>query len=359
VASYLIRRLLLVVPTLIGITAVVFFVMAFSPGGVGASLLTREGELRPQERKALEEYYNKRYGLNKPKAVQYARWLNQVSPVGLKEPGIGFPASWRVGIKVPDLGESMSRHRPVLSMIAESLPITILLNLITIPIVYGVSILIGLKAARRRGKTFDIASGTVMLGLWSVPTIWAGVLLIGFLASREYIRWFPTNGLHDIRAEGMAFLPHFGATGFERGWLLDTLYHMVLPIICLSYGGFAFLSKLARGAVLESINADYVRTARAKGVAEKTILYHHVLRNSLLPLITVAASILPGLLAGAVVVETIFGIPGMGKLTIDAINARDREVVLATTLLSGLLGLIAFLIADICYAIADPRVSYE
>jgi len=357
--SYLIRRILLMVPTLIGITAVVFFVMAFSPGGIGASLLDKQGELRPAQRKALEDYYEKRYGLKKPKIVQYGRWLNQVSPIGMKDAGAGFPASWKVGFKSPSLGESMSRQRPVSEMIRDALPVTVLLDLITIPFVYVIAILTGIQAAKHRGKTVDIASGTVLLGLWSIPSIWAGVLLIGFLASKQYFHWFPANGLHDIQADSMSFLPHFQASGFQRGYLLDNLYHLVLPIICLSYGSFAFLSKLARGAVLESINTDYVRTARAKGLPDKVVLYQHVLRNSLLPLITVSANLLPGLIAGAVVVETIFGIPGMGKLTIDAINARDREVVLGTTLVAGILGLVSFLIADICYAIADPRVSYE
>jgi ABC-type dipeptide/oligopeptide/nickel transport system permease component len=358
-SSYIIRRLLLMVPTLIGITAVVFFTMAFSPGGVGASLLSREGELRPEERKALEAYYNKRYGLNKPKVVQYLNWLNQISPVGIKDAGTGFPKSSRVGVKMPDLGESMSRHRPVIDMIRESLPVTLLLDLISIPIVYLIAVYSGIQAAKHRGKMLDVGMGTVLLGLWSVPTIWAGVLMIGFLANREYVHWFPTSGLHDIRAGGMEFMPHWTQAGFERGWLLDTTWHLLLPVICLSYGGFAFLSKLARGAVLDSINQDYIRTARAKGLDEKVVLYHHVLRNSLLPLITVAATILPGVLAGSLIVESIFSVPGMGRLTIEGINARDREVVLATTLLAGLLGLVSFLLADICYAIADPRVSYE
>ncbi len=357
--SYIIRRLLLVIPTLIGITAVVFFVMAYSPGGVGASLLTGEGELRPQERQALEAYYNQRYGLNLPRPVQYLRWLGRVSPIGPKAVDAGFPAGASFGLKAPDLGESMSRHRPVLVMIGEALPVTLLLSLITIPIVYSISILVGIQAARHRGRWLDISSGTFLLALWSIPTIWAGVLLIGFLASQDYLKLFPTNGLHDVRAGGMMFLPTVTAAGFQRGWVLDMLWHLVLPIICLSYGGFAFLAKLSRGAVLESISADYVRTARAKGLSEKVVIYQHVLRNSLLPLITVAASILPGLLAGSVVVETIFGIPGMGKLAIDAINARDRELVLATTLVAGLLGLLGALLADICYVIADPRVSYD
>jgi len=146
---------------------------------------------------------------------------------------------------------------------------------------------------------------------------------------------------------------------FVRGFLLDRLWHLVLPVLCLSYSGFAFLSKLTRTAVLENLLADYVRTARAKGVKESDILWRHVFRNSLLPLITVSATLLPGLLAGSVIVESIFSIEGMGKLAVEAVSGRDRELLLAVTLISGVLTLIGYLIADICYAIADPRVSYE
>jgi peptide/nickel transport system permease protein len=170
---------------------------------------------------------------------------------------------------------------------------------------------------------------------------------------------FPSSGLHDTLAGGMAFLPHVAASGFARGWLLDTLWHLVLPVTCLTYGGFAFLSKLMRSSVLENLSADFVRTARAKGLDDHTVLYVHVLRNSLLPLITVAAGLLPGLLGGSVVVETIFSLNGMGKLMIDAVNVRDYELVLAETLVVGLLELLCLLFADILYAVADPRVSYE
>jgi peptide/nickel transport system permease protein len=186
------------------------------------------------------------------------------------------------------------------------------------------------------------------------------VLAIGFLANAQYLKMFPAAGLHDVLADSMPFLPGRAATGaFQRGWLLDALWHLALPVICLSYGSFAFLSKLSRGAILENIQADYVRTARAKGVDERRVLFRHVLSNSLIPLITVGATILPALITGALVVEQIFSIPGMGKLTIDAINTRDRELFLSTTLVAGVLGLIGYLLADILYAVADPRVSYE
>lgn len=351
--NYVIRRLLLMIPTLIGITALVFFVVASSPGGVGANLITAEFGMRPEERAAMRKYYNDRYGLDKPLYVQYFKWLNKVSPVGMKQGG-GF------GFKWPDLGESFVRGRPVTGLIKEALPVTLLLNVVSIPITYGIAILTGIYAGRQRGKTFDVVSGTFFLALWSFPIILAGVLAIGFLANTQYIKLFPAAGLHDVLADSMPFLPGRDANGaFQRGWLLDSMWHLALPVICLSYGSFAFLSKLSRGAILENIQADYVRTARAKGVGERQVLFRHVLSNSLIPLITVAAHILPALITGALVVEQIFSIPGMGKLTIDAINTRDRELFLSTTLVAGILGLIGYLLADILYAVADPRVSYE
>jgi ABC-type dipeptide/oligopeptide/nickel transport system permease component len=357
--SYIIRRLLLMVPTLLGITLLVFMVMAMAPGGIAAVLMDEMGgQLQTEEARRVAEYYERRYGLDRPVIVQYARWLNQIAPMGFEVMADGSLGDWR-WIKMPDLGTSLIRHRPVVDLIAESLPITLLLNLITIPLIYTIGILSGIIAAKYRGHTFDVASSGVYLGLWSVPVIWAGVMLIGLFANEQYIRLFPTAGIQSLGAERMLFLPAWDENGFQRGYLLDLLWHLVLPIICLSYAGFAFLSKLTRSSILENLNADYVRTARAKGVGERDVLFRHVFRNSMLSLITVAASILPALLAGSVVVEKIFTIPGMGRLGVDAVMARDREVVLAVTFIGGLVGLTAELIRDICYAIADPRVSYE
>ncbi len=371
-ATYLIRRILLMIPTLLGMTAVVFFVMKASPGDVTQMLLSRDGEMRAGDRAARAEYLNKRYGLNDPLLVQYGNWLNKISPIGAwtideeAPSGIGLQIGVnakgeprKLGLKVPDFGRSFVKNRSVLSLVGDALPITLLLNVTTLPLIYLISILLGVYAARHRGRFLDITSGFALLALWAVPTIWAGVMLQGFLANRLYIQAFPTVGLHDLHADAMPFLPHFGAAGFERGWLLDMLWHMALPVTCLAYGGFAFLTKLNRGAVLENIRVDYVRTARAKGVSEHDVLWHHVFRNSLLPLITVAAHILPGLLAGSFVVEIIFGIPGMGKLMIEAIEFKDQELVMAEILAAGVLTMLANLIVDVLYAAADPRVSYE
>ena len=294
--TYITRRLLLVIPTILGMTFLVFMTMALSPGGIGGSLLNDLGELDSQQGRMIRDYYDKRYGLKNPPIVQYGRWLNQVSPLGweLSRDASGDLAWGRFGFKTPDLGESMARGRPVTALFAEALPVTLTLNIITTPIIYGLAIIMGIYAARHRGRFFDNASSISMLALWSLPVIMVGTLLIGFLANREYIRLFPSSGLSSLEADHMAFLPRFGdAHGFERGWLLDRLWHLALPVLCLLYGGFAVLMKLMRASVLENLSSDFIRTARAKGVDDRTVLWGHAFRNSLLPLITVMAGVLP------------------------------------------------------------------
>ena len=463
--TYILRRLLLMAPTLIGVTAVVFFIMALSPGGFAGVMLSEHGGLTEgEEAKRIRQYFMRRYGLDKPILVQYGRWLNQVSPVGfltsskitlnddqvraakqtLMNAGVDWPVGaadealdvaqalaayrnvsttqaaqevlaavkdpdrsipilqslgadatvWtqqlaelknphtaiakrkvidrlayelagrdrvlfnRLTFKTPDLGQSL-RGRAVMDLLAEALPVTLLLNVISVPMIYAIAILAGIYAAKHRGKLIDVGAGATFLTLWSIPAIWAGLMLIGYMANEQHLKLFPTAGLHDLQADTMAFLPGWSDAGFERGWLLDACWHLVLPVFCLTYGGFAVLSKLTRGAILENLSADFVRTARAKGVGERDILFRHVLRNSILPLITVAASILPAMLTGSVIVENIFSLPGMGKLGVEAAFMKDREVVMGTTLIGGMIGLFSELLRDMCYAVADPRVSYE
>ncbi len=352
--SYVIRRLLLAIPTLVGMTAVVFFIMALSPGGTGAALLSKEGNLKPQEREAIKKYLEERYGLNKPVVVQYGHWLEKISPLQIGKGPMGWP--W---FKSPDLGESMFRSRRVSDLLGDAVPITLLLNILSLPIIYSLSVLMGVTAARNRGGLVDIGSGTVLLASWSFPVILMGLLLQGYLANRDVLYWFPAAQLHDMQADAMSFLPYYIDGRWERGWLFDTAWHLILPVFCLSYGSFAFVAKLARGSVLENIGADYVRTARAKGVSQHDVLYRHVLRNSLIPLITFCSTLLPALLGGAIIVETIFSIPGMGRLLVESISLKDREVVLAITLVSGLLSLAGNLLADLLYAVADPRVTFD
>lgn len=408
--TYLLRRLLLMIPTLLGITIVTFAVMALSPGGISAQALIEGTSMKPQEKAALQAYYNKRYGLDQPAPLQYLRWLNNVSPIGFTQNQDGAYTGFSL-TKGMDLGTSFQYGRPVEDILAERLPITLLLNVVTIPLIYIVAIIIGVKAAQQRGGRFDVGSSVSMLALWSIPTMLAGVLLIGFFANSQYFQWFPTAGLSERAALDMPFLPHWGSLtdvlkvfagmvsglalvtlitrylrlnlwwvsgllligalvgisvgvhftsgGFVRGFLLDRLWHLVLPIICLSYAGFAALAKLTRTSVLENLYSDYARTARAKGLDEEEVLWKHVFRNSLLPLITVSAGLLPSLLGGSLIVENIFSINGMGQLAIEAVKFRDRELVLSITWISGFLTLVGYLIADFFYTIADPRVTYD
>ena len=457
--TYLIRRLLLMIPTLLGITIIVFSVMAAAPGGISAQGLVQGQDLKPAEKKALLDYYNKRYGLDDPAPIQYLRWLNNVSPIGFTFDEKNDIKSFSF-TKGSDLGESFNYGRSVSELIKERLPITLLLNVITIPLIYIIAIIVGIKAASDRGGRFDVSSNVIMLGMWSVPTMLIGVLLIGFFANTQHWLWFPTAGLSDRVAQDMTYLPYgfsmvsiakifvfmlagvfsmvllsqwsqrlprtilaslvgaalgalmayshpefilfnwvflpllgavtLGIMGWvdfaalrvgglgligaslglflaflwipespERGYLVDRMWHLVLPIITLSYGSFAFLAKLIRTSVLENLEKDYARTARAKGVSEEHVMRRHVFRNSLIPLITASAGILPSLLAGSVIVESIFSIDGMGKLAIEAVNGRDKELMLSITLISGFLTLIGYLVTDFLYTLVDPRVSYE
>ena len=259
----------------------------------------------------------------------------------------------------PDFGKSFTVGRPVFDLIAEALPVTLLLNIAAVPIIYLVAVPFGMHAAARHNKLFDKVSGSIFVIFWSIPVVWAGVLAIGFLADKQYLGWFPGSGLHSNNADEMSFLPGFGADGFERGYLLDTIWHMVLPVFCLVYGGWAVLAKQTRAAMLDTYTMDFVRTARAKGVSDHDVKWYHVFRNSLLPVITIFVLVFPAMLAGSVVVERIFSIPGMGSLILSAIFNLDRDVILANVFMIAVLNLLALLLADILYAAADPRVTFD
>ena len=259
----------------------------------------------------------------------------------------------------PDFGKSFTIGRPVLDLITEALPVTLLLNVAAVPIIYLVAVPFGMHAAARHNKLFDKVSGSIFVIFWSIPVVWAGVLAIGFLADKQYLGLFPVSGLHSNNADEMAFLPGWDAAGFQAGYLLDTLWHMVLPVFCLVYGGWAVLAKQTRAAMLDTYTMDFVRTARAKGVSDHDVKWYHVFRNSLLPVITIFVLVFPAMLAGSVVVERIFSIPGMGSLILAAIFNLDRDVILANVFMIAVLNLLALLLADILYAAADPRVTFD
>ncbi len=276
-------------------------------------------------------------------------------------PKSGFPIIPNViSLDTSDFGVAFSKNRPVWDLIIEALPVTLLINLIAFPISYFIAVPTGVIASVRRGSWFDSLTGVLYLSLYSIPTVLTGVFAIGFLANNQYLGLFPVSGLHDTTADTMAFLPSVNAAGvWKYGWLLDVVWHIALPVLCLTYGSFAILSKQTRASMLDNLSADYVRTAKAKGVARNDVVVRHVFRNSLLPLITMFVGIFPAMLGGSVVVERIFSVPGMGSLVLDAISNNDRDLILADVLMIAAVNVFALLLADILYAVADPRVSYE
>jgi len=254
-----------------------------------------------------------------------------------------------------DFGESVQYRtkagsKAPFDLYKERAAVTVTLNLIAESLIFLIAIPVGLMAARYQGRLFDRGSTIALLGLWSVPQVLAGTLLLSLLArGGRGLQWFPITGLHESGSEALAWGP----------WFLDTLWHATLPVLCLVYGGLAYLAKLGRASLLENLRADYVRTARAKGLPESRVVYYHALRNSLLPMITTMVMMLPVLLGGSVIVERIFTLPGMGDLVVGAAMQRDLAVIMFGTLVFGTLTLLALLAGDVLYAWADPRVRYE
>jgi len=331
VKAYLIRRLLLVIPTLIGITMILFGVIQLAPGSpVLLRLQKMQGamgsESVPQE---IIEQTQKLYGLDKPLPVQYALWVKRLVTL--------------------DFGTSYKDRRPVIDKIAEALPITLQLNLISIFLVYVISVPIGVYSATRPRSAPDAIITFSLFVLYSLPTFWVAMLLIYFLGGGQHLNWFPIYGVNSLGADQMPW----------PQWLLDRLWHMVLPVFCLTYAGLASISRFARAGLIDVVRQDYIRTARAYGFSERVVILKYALRNSLIPIITLIGTLLPSLLGGSVIIEQIFSIPGMGRLAFEAMLSRDYPVVMGILTTSALLTLVGLIISDILYAIVDPRIRFE
>ncbi len=330
--QYLIRRLFLIVPTFLGITLITFLVIQLAPGDPAAMKLRLSADqaaLGDKVTQEIVEQTRRLYGLDKPIYTQYLIWLKRV---------VTF-----------DFGTSFKDHRPVLEKIAERLPVTIELNLISIFLVYLVAIPIGVMSAIKQGTIGDRVVTVGLFILYSLPNFWVAVLLIMFFGGGDFLNLFPIYGIVTPGMETAPMLARFA----------DHLWHIVLPVFCLTYGGFAALSRYQRAGMLEVIRQDYIRTARAKGLPEKLVIFKHAFRNSIIPIVTLLGYLLPGMFGGSVIIESIFSIPGMGQLGFEAVLSRDYPVVLAIATISALLTLLGLLVSDLLYVWADPRISYE
>ena len=327
--AYLIRRLLLIVPTFLGISLITFLVVQLAPGSP-VYMKLRQAESGMSSGAASQEIIEqtkKLYGLDKPIHIRYVIWLGKLVRL--------------------DFGDSYKDQRPVMTKIKETLPVTLQIEVIAIFLIYLISIPIGVYSATHQYSWGDRVTTVILFILYSLPSFWVAMLLMLFFGGGRFLDWFPVNGLNSFGAENLSWGP----------WLLDRLWHLVLPVTCLTYGGLAGLSRYARAGMMEVIRQDYIRTARAYGFAEKTVIWKYALRNSLIPIVTLLATLLPALIAGSFIIESIFSIPGMGRLGFEAILSRDYPLIMGILSISAILTLLGLLLSDIMYAVVDPRIK--
>ena len=255
---------------------------------------------------------------------------------------------WISGFVTGDFGISYQDKRPVSSKIFDALKWSMILSLLSILIAYIVAIPLGVRSAVDKGKNSEKFITTLLFLLYSLPNFWIATMLIRYLGDGNGIGLFPIYGLGNL-PETAPFLDRF----------LETAYHFVLPLFCLTYASFAFISRQMRGGMLNILEMDYIRTARAKGLEKSVVIWKHAFRNSLIPIITLFANIFPAAISGSFIIEVIYSIPGMGQLTLKAIFARDYPIVFTVLMFSAILTLIGNLVADILYAYVDPRISFS
>ena len=255
---------------------------------------------------------------------------------------------WLNNLLHGDLGVSYFQKLPVLEVIQNRIMPTVVYSVLSILIAFMVSIPLGISSAVNINTKRDKITTITLFVLYSLPSFWVGTLLINYFTSPEYLDWFPSTGIKDFD-DSASFSEKLG----------NYMHHMALPLFCYTYSSFAFISRQMRGSMIQTLNQDYIRTAWAKGLSDKQVYWKHALRNSLLPVITLLASVFPSLIAGSVVIEHLFTLPGMGLLAYESVVTKDFPVIYVIMLFSAILTLIGYLVADILYAIVDPRISYS
>ena len=336
--QYLVQRVVLMMGTFLTITVVAFSIMHLAPGdpvdlffagGLGAGTEGMQTERLDRLEQAKEEL-RAQLGLDRPLWEQYTVWLGRTLR--------------------GDLGRSLKDGRSVWDKIRERLPLTITLNSLAILITFAIAIPLGILSAVKTGSLADQVSTVTVFMLYSMPTFWVGTLIIIFFCGGDFLSWFPPAGLHSL--------------AYEPTWpvmrrFTDYMHHLAMPLVVTTYATFAFLSRVLRSSMLEVKAQDYVRTARAKGVDERVVILKHIMRNSIIPIVTNIGGLLPALIGGSVIIETIFSLPGLGFLGFQAVLSRDYPVVLALLSASSGLALIGILISDIALVLVDPRISFR
>jgi len=309
------------IPVLFGITIISFAVMYLAPGDP-TSLMT---DLNPNMNEEAIKRIRAHYGLDQPVYIQYLKWLKNML--------------------VLDFGKSFSPdNRPVLDKILERIPITLLINVLSMILIMVVAIPIGVMSAVKQDSLFDKGTTVFVFLGFAVPSFWLALLLM-ILFGVE-LDWLPISGFRSLDHSELSLV----------GQVLDVAKHLILPVFVSAFGGLAGMSRYMRSNMLEVIRQDYITTARAKGLDEHSVIFGHALRNALLPVITILGLSVPGLIGGSVIFETIFAIPGMGQLFYQSVMMRDYPTIMGILVIGAVLTLLGNLLADLSYSVADPRI---
>lgn len=328
--GYVTRRLLQAIPLLWGVLTLIFILIHIAPGDPFSALLS------PQVPAEVRDRLIQLYGLDRPLHVQYARWL------------------W--AFVRGEWGVSYVDFRPVSAILGERIPNTLFLSGLALLLIFALGVALGVLQAVRQNSWWDRILTVAALFVYSMPSFWLAIML-QLLFAYKAVEWPWWPDWLQLPATGMVSVNHEWLDPWEK--LVDRVRHLVLPLFSLGIASAASVARYTRGSMLDVIRQDYVRTARAKGLPERRVIFRHALRNALLPVITLLGLYLPFLLSGAVLIEKVFAWPGMGLTIVNAILQRDYPVVMATSFLFSTLVIVSNLIADLLYAWADPRIRYE
>lgn len=336
--DYIIKRLLLIIPTLLGITIACFLVMQMVPGGPVEQAIQKmkranvnSGSGSIQSNITQEELANIRqyYGFDKPVLVRYFTWLGKLVRL--------------------DLGTSYTYEKPVLEVIASRLPVSLTFGVIGIIVSYLLCIPLGIQKALKHGTLFDSTTSVLIFLGYAIPSFALGVVLIVLFGGGSFWSLFPISGIVSDNFEELSLF----------GKAIDYLYHMFLPVLCYTIGSFAALTLLMKNSLMEQLSQDYIRTALAKGLPFKQAVFRHALKNALIPIVTNIGMLLGVVLSGSLLIERLFTIDGMGLLGYQSIVDRDYPVALGLIVISSFLVLIGRLISDIALAVVDPRIKFK
>ena len=321
---YILKRIFGMIPLLFGITIVSFLVIHLAPG----SPVTLQTDLNPKMTAEARERLRKFYGLDKPLHIQYYNWVKHLATF--------------------DLGRSFATdNRPVIDKMKERLPITIFISVLSLFLILMIAIPLGIFSAVYQNSLFDRSTTVFVFIGFAIPTFWLALLLMILFGIQ--LDWLPISGLKSMNYD---YLSDFGQ-------LKDRAAHLLMPVLVSAFGGLAGLSRYSRSNMLEIIRQDYITTARAKGLSESQVIYKHALRNALLPIVTILGLSIPGLIGGSVIFETIYSIPGMGQLFYGAVMMRDYPIIMGELVIVAILTMGGNLLADISYAVVDPRIRIK